>query len=140
MLFALDAAAPPPEKRTRSLFVTLFGVMDTARTSVPKTSVGIVSLRGIAYVGPVVKVTLGVYDANELSMTEPNVDDGAFAITNAVVAIWVVLVPSAAVGAVGVPVRAGEARGALRASEAAVALRAKAALTTPESVAVAASA
>ena len=35
-------------------------------------------------------------------------------LTNAVVAIWVVLVPADAVGAVGVPVKAGEANGALR--------------------------
>jgi hypothetical protein len=34
---------------------------------------------------------------------------GAFAKTNAVVAIWVVLVPTVAVGAVGVPVSAGDA-------------------------------
>ena len=32
------------------------------------------------------------------------------AVTKAVVASWVVLVPGAAVGAVGVPVNAGEAR------------------------------
>ena len=37
----------------------------------------------------------------------------AFAITNAVVAICVVFVPVVAVGAVGVPVNAGDARGAL---------------------------
>src|SRR5262245_10323401 len=36
-----------------------------------------------------------------------------YVITNAVVASWVVLVPAAAVGAVGVPVNAGEANGAL---------------------------
>jgi hypothetical protein len=36
--------------------------------------------------------------------------------TNAVVAIWVVLVLAAAVGAVGVPVKAGLARGALEAT------------------------
>lgn len=35
--------------------------------------------------------------------------------TNAVVAIWVVFVPAAAVGAVGVPVKAGDARFALAA-------------------------
>ena len=36
------------------------------------------------------------------------------ALTNAVVATWVVLVPAVAVGAVGVPVRAGEAKGLWR--------------------------
>ena len=34
--------------------------------------------------------------------------------TKAVVAIWVVLVPAVAVGAVGIPVKAGELNGALR--------------------------
>jgi hypothetical protein len=37
---------------------------------------------------------------------------GTAAVTKAVVASWVVFVPAVAVGAVGVPVRAGEAKGA----------------------------
>jgi hypothetical protein len=41
---------------------------------------------------------------------------GIAAVTKAVVASWVVLVPAVAVGAVGVPVRAGEASGAFRSS------------------------
>jgi hypothetical protein len=41
---------------------------------------------------------------------------GMAAVTKAVVAIWVVFVPAVAVGAVGVPVNAGEARFALRLS------------------------
>lgn len=41
---------------------------------------------------------------------------GMAAVTKAVVAIWVVFVPAVAVGAVGVPVKAGEARFALRLS------------------------
>ena len=45
------------------------------------------------------------------------------AATNAVVATWVVLAPGAAVGAVGVPVRAGDASGALAARAVVVALK-----------------
>jgi hypothetical protein len=41
---------------------------------------------------------------------------GTADVTKAVVAIWVVFVPAVAVGAVGVPVKAGEARFALRLS------------------------
>lgn len=44
--------------------------------------------------------------------TEDTAPDPAFASTKAVVAIWVVLVPTVAVGAVGTPVRAGDASGA----------------------------
>jgi hypothetical protein len=45
---------------------------------------------------------------------------GMAAATKAVVAIWVVFVPPVAVGAVGVPVRAGEASGAKPAMDAPV--------------------
>jgi hypothetical protein len=44
------------------------------------------------------------------SAVTPNA--GTAAVTNAVVASWVVFVPAVAVGAVGTPVRAGEAKGA----------------------------
>ena len=44
--------------------------------------------------------------------TEVTAAGGAFASTNAVVAIWDVAVPWAAVGALGTPVNAGESSGA----------------------------
>jgi hypothetical protein len=47
-----------------------------------------------------------------LGMTTLFPDALAAAVTNAVVATWVVLVPAVAVGAVGIPVNAGDANGA----------------------------
>ena len=52
---------------------------------------------------------------NQVEYRDPNTDVEMPLIellTKAVVAICIVLVPAAAVGAVGVPVRAGDARGA----------------------------
>ena len=58
--------------------------------------------------------------ANSLSVFRsagaPSTSDATAAPTNAVVATCVVSVPAAAVGAVGVPVSAGDARGAFRSS------------------------
>jgi hypothetical protein len=53
---------------------------------------------------------LVVLDGELISAVVPNA--GTAAVTKAVVAICVVLVPAVAVGARGVPVRLGEAKGA----------------------------
>src|ERR1700677_856176 len=87
-------------------------------TIVPRSELVIVSvvavvLRAVAGVLQTTDPVVGLQVTPMLPVTdETPLPPVAFAITNAVVANCVVLVPTVAVGAVGVPVKAGLASGA----------------------------
>ena len=96
----------------RNVLDALVGVNEMVRYSSPCVIVGMVSVLGICVppVPTVVRVAVAVW-AN-LRTPVIAVESGIAACTIAVVAICVVLVAPAAVGAAGVPVNVGEESGA----------------------------
>lgn len=71
-------------------------------------------MEAVEAVPPVSKMPLAAAPVPPISVVVADTETPATAdATKAVVAIWVLVVPGDAVGAVGVPVSAGEAKGAL---------------------------